>query len=161
MEISGANAVQRQLPEQMMQMMQQQMQQNGNQLPENTMQQMKVLFDNSFTQLMDLMVPIYAKYYTEEDLDNIIRFTKPVWRRMADAQPKIATDAMGSPNNGQCSSPKKKMEIFKSAQAQRTEFCPRQINGCKPAPRQTPDGDRSTKKRLPAGQPFPPISYTE
>ena len=35
------------------------------------MQQMKVLFDNSFTQLMDLMVPIYAKYYTEEDLDNI------------------------------------------------------------------------------------------
>ena len=71
MEISGANAVQRQLPEQMMQMMQQQMQQNGNQLPENTMQQMKVLFDNSFTQLMDLMVPIYAKYYTEEDLDNI------------------------------------------------------------------------------------------
>ena len=35
------------------------------------MQQMKVLFDNSFTQMMDLMVPIYAKYYTEEDLDNI------------------------------------------------------------------------------------------
>ena len=55
MEISGANAVQRQLPEQMIQMMQQQMQQNSNQLSENTMQQMKVLFDNSFTQLITMV----------------------------------------------------------------------------------------------------------
>ena len=32
------------------------------------MQQMKVLFDNSFTQLMDLMIPIYAKYYRDSRL---------------------------------------------------------------------------------------------
>lgn len=81
------------------------------------MQQMKVLFDNSFTQLMDLMVPIYAKYYTEEDLDNIIRFYEtPSGRRMADAQPKIATDAMGVAQQWAMRSPKDG-EIFKSSQA--------------------------------------------
>ena len=123
MEISGANAVQRQLPEQMMQMMQQQMQQNGNQLPENTMQQMKVLFDNSFTQLMDLMVPIYAKYYTEEDLDNIIRFYEtPSGRRMADAQPKIAT--MGVAQQWAMQFAQKMGEIFKSAQASEPSSVP-------------------------------------
>ena len=125
MEISGANAVQRQLPEQMIQMMQQQMQQNSNQLSENTMQQMKVLFDNSFTQLMDLMVPIYAKYYTEEDLDNIIRFYEtPSGRRMADAQPNIATDAMGVAQQWAMQFAQKMGEIFKSAQASEPSSVP-------------------------------------
>lgn len=89
------------------------------------MQQMKVLFDNSFTQLMDLMVPIYAKYYTEEDLDNIIRFYEtPSGRRMADAQPKIATDAMGVAQQWAMQFAKKMGEIFKSAQASEPSSVP-------------------------------------
>ena len=89
------------------------------------MQQMKVLFDNSFTQLMDLMVPIYAKYYTEEDLDNIIRFYEtPSGRRMADAQTKIATDAMGVAQQWAMQFAQKMGEIFKSAQASEPSSVP-------------------------------------
>ena len=89
------------------------------------MQQMKVLFDNSFTQLMDLMVPIYAKYYTEEDLDNIIRFYEtPSGRRMADAHPKIATDAMRVAQHWAMQFAQKMGEIFKSAQASEPSSVP-------------------------------------
>ena len=89
------------------------------------MQQMKVLFDNSFTQLMDLMVPIYAKYYTEEDLDNIIRFYEtPSGRRLADAQPTIATDAMGVAQQWAMQFAQKMGEIFKSAQASEPSSVP-------------------------------------
>ena len=62
---------------------------------------------------------------TEEDLDNIIRFYEtPSGRRMADAQPKIATDAMGVAQQWAMQFAQKMGEIFKSAQASEPSSVP-------------------------------------
>ena len=61
----------------------------------------------------------------EEDLDNIIRFYEtPSGRRMADAQPKIATDAMGVAQQWAMQFAQKMGEIFKSAQASEPSSVP-------------------------------------
>lgn len=47
---------------------------------------------NSF---IDLLIPIYKKYYTQKDIQGIIEFYKsPVGRKMIEVQPNLTQDSM-------------------------------------------------------------------
>ncbi len=49
----------------------------------------------NFDDLMDQMVPIYQKYLTQEDVDQaIVFYSSATGRKIADAQPMIAQEAM-------------------------------------------------------------------
>jgi hypothetical protein len=46
-------------------------------------------------ELIDMLVPIYEKYLTEADMDELIRFyTSPTGKRFVDKQPQILGDSM-------------------------------------------------------------------
>ena len=46
-------------------------------------------------ELIDLVIPIYEKYYTEEDVDGLIEFYKSsLGRKMVRMNPKISSDSM-------------------------------------------------------------------
>ncbi|MDD3108591.1 MAG: DUF2059 domain-containing protein, partial [Alistipes sp.] len=53
------------------------------------------LLEESFTELMELMVPIYAQFYTEKDMDELIAFYEsPIGRKLAASQPQITQQTM-------------------------------------------------------------------
>ncbi len=46
-------------------------------------------------EMMELVIPVYEKYLTTEDLESIIKFYKsPAGKKLLEAQPKIMKDSM-------------------------------------------------------------------
>ena len=44
---------------------------------------------------MDQMVPIYAKYYTQQDMDDLIAFyDTPLGKKLSTVQPQITLESM-------------------------------------------------------------------
>lgn len=44
---------------------------------------------------MDRMVPIYAKYYTQQDMDDLIAFyDTPLGKKLSTVQPQITLESM-------------------------------------------------------------------
>ena len=65
LELSGSDAVMKELPKQMIGMMKQQVPA----MPDSVSRQIEDLMAEYFPKMLEMMTPIYAKYYTEEDLD--------------------------------------------------------------------------------------------
>ena len=70
LELSGSDAVMKELPKQMIGMMKQQVPA----MPDSVSRQIEDLMAEYFPKMLEMMTPIYAKYCTEEDLDGLIAF---------------------------------------------------------------------------------------
>ena len=92
LELSGSDAVMKELPKQMIGMMKQQVPA----MPDSVSRQIEDLMAEYFPKMLEMMTPIYAKYYTEEDLDGLIAFYEsPLGKKMASTQPLILKEVMG------------------------------------------------------------------
>lgn len=114
MELSGADAVMKELPRQMIDMMKQQ----TSVLPDSVSQQIENMMAEYFPKMIELMTPIYAKYYSEEDLDGLIAFYEsPLGKKMASTQPLIMKEMMGVIPQWGAEFGSKMAEIMKSAKS--------------------------------------------
>lgn len=51
--------------------------------------------EEALLSLMDQMVPIYAKYYTQQDMDDLIAFyDTPLGKKLSTVQPQITLESM-------------------------------------------------------------------
>ena len=51
--------------------------------------------EEALLSLMDRMVPIYAKYYTQQDMDDLIAFyDTPLGKKLSTVQPQITLESM-------------------------------------------------------------------
>ena len=115
LELSGSDAVMKELPKQMIGMMKQQVPA----MPDSVSRQIEDLMAEYFPKMLEMMTPIYAKYYTEEDLDGLIAFYEsPLGKKMASTQPLILKEVMGVVPQWAAEFGSKMSEIVKSAQIQ-------------------------------------------
>lgn len=90
--VSGGDATMKMIPEQMAKMFEQQ---SANIPPKVADEIRKMFSEESIAKLVDQMIPIYSKYYTQEDLDGLIEFyNSPVGKKLAETQPKIAMESI-------------------------------------------------------------------
>ena len=83
MAVSGSDATLKMIPEQILSMIEQQ----APALPESVKVEIQAL--------MDRMVPIYAKYYTQQDMDDLIAFyDTPLGKKLSTVQPQITLESM-------------------------------------------------------------------
>lgn len=55
----------------------------------------KEMFDKSFNEITDMLLPVYKKYLTIEDLNELIKFYEsPIGQKFADTNPLIAQESM-------------------------------------------------------------------
>ena len=81
MAVSGSDATLKMIPEQILSMIEQQ----APALPS----------EEALLSLMDRMVPIYAKYYTQQDMDDLIAFyDTPLGKKLSTVQPQITLESM-------------------------------------------------------------------
>ena len=115
LELSGSDAVMKELPKQMIGMMKQQVPA----MPDSVSRQIEDLMAEYFPKMLEMMTPIYAKYYTEEDLDGLIAFYEsPLGKKMASTQPLILKEVMGVVPQWAAEFGSKMSEIVKSAKIQ-------------------------------------------
>ena len=65
-------------------------------LPESVKVEIQAMFsEEALLSLMDQMVPIYAKYYTQQDMDDLIAFyDTPLGKKLSTVQPQITLESM-------------------------------------------------------------------
>jgi hypothetical protein len=65
-------------------------------LPESVKVEIQAMFsEEALLSLMDRMVPIYAKYYTQQDMDDLIAFyDTPLGKKLSTVQPQITLESM-------------------------------------------------------------------
>ena len=86
MAVSGSDATLKMIPEQILSMIEQQ----APALPESVKVEIQAILS-----LMDRMVPIYAKYYTQQDMDDLIAFyDTPLGKKLSTVQPQITLESM-------------------------------------------------------------------
>lgn len=93
MAVSGSDATLKMIPEQILSMIEQQ----APALPESVKVEIQAMFsEEALLSLMDQMVPIYAKYYTQQDMDDLICFLRYCrWvRSCSTVQPQITLESM-------------------------------------------------------------------
>ena len=80
------------IPEQILSMIEQQ----APALPESVKAEIQAMFsEEALLSLMDRMVPIYAKYYTQQDMDDLIAFyDTPLGKKLSTVQPQITLESM-------------------------------------------------------------------
>lgn len=80
------------IPEQILSMIEQQ----APALPESVKAEVQAMFsEEALLSLMDRMVPIYAKYYTQQDMDDLIAFyDTPLGKKLSTVQPQITLESM-------------------------------------------------------------------
>lgn len=80
------------IPEQILSMIEQQ----APALPESVKVEIQAMFsEEALLSLMDQMVPIYAKYYTQQDMDDLIAFyDTPLGKKLSTVQPQITLESM-------------------------------------------------------------------
>ena len=90
MAVSGSDATLKMIPEQILSMIEQQ----APALPESV--EIQAMFsEEALLSLMDRMVPIYAKYYTQQDMDDLIAFyDTPLGKKLSTVQPQITLESM-------------------------------------------------------------------
>ena len=83
MAVSGSDATLKMIPEQILSMIEQQA-------------EIQAMFsEEALLSLMDRMVPIYAKYYTQQDMDDLIAFyDTPLGKKLSTVQPQITLESM-------------------------------------------------------------------
>ena len=88
-------------------------------MPDSVSRQIEDLMAEYFPKMLEMMTPIYAKYYTEEDLDGLIAFYEsPLGKKMASTQPLILKEVMGVVPQWAAEFGSKMSEIVKSAKIQ-------------------------------------------
>jgi len=89
MAVSGSDATLKMIPEQILSMIEQQ-------APESVKVEIQAMFsEEALLSLMDRMVPIYAKYYTQQDMDDLIAFyDTPLGKKLSTVQPQITLESM-------------------------------------------------------------------
>ena len=89
---SGSDATLKMIPEQILSMIEQQ----APALPESVKAEIQAMFsEEALLSLMDRMVPIYAKYYTQQDMDDLIAFyDTPLGKKLSTVQPQITLESM-------------------------------------------------------------------
>ena len=92
MAVSGSDATLKMIPEQILSMIEQQ----APALPESVKVEIQAMFsEEALLSLMDQMVPIYAKYYTQQDMDDLIAFyDTPLGKKLSTVQPQITLESM-------------------------------------------------------------------
>lgn len=92
MAVSGSDATLKMIPEQILSMIEQQ----APALPESVKVEIQAMFsEEALLSLMDRMVPIYAKYYTQQDMDDLIAFyDTPLGKKLSTVQPQITLESM-------------------------------------------------------------------
>ena len=92
MAVSGSDATLKMIPEQILSMIEQQ----APALPESVKAEIQAMFsEEALLSLMDRMVPIYAKYYTQQDMDDLIAFyDTPLGKKLSTVQPQITLESM-------------------------------------------------------------------
>ena len=87
MAVSGSDATLKMIPEQILSMIE---------LPESVKVEIQAMFsEEALLSLMDRMVPIYAKYYTQQDMDDLIAFyDTPLGKKLSTVQPQITLESM-------------------------------------------------------------------
>ena len=92
MAVSGSDATLKMSPEQILSMIEQQ----APALPESVKVEIQAMFsEEALLSLMDRMVPIYAKYYTQQDMDDLIAFyDTPLGKKLSTVQPQITLESM-------------------------------------------------------------------
>ena len=92
MAVSGSDATLKMIPEQILSMIEQQ----APALPESVKVEIQAMFsEEALLLLMDRMVPIYAKYYTQQDMDDLIAFyDTPLGKKLSTVQPQITLESM-------------------------------------------------------------------
>ena len=89
MAVSGSDATLKMIPEQILSMIEQQ----APALPESVKAEIQAMFsEEALLSLMDRMVPIYAKYYTQHDL--IAFYDTPLGKKLSTVQPQITLESM-------------------------------------------------------------------
>ena len=89
MAVSGSDATLKMIPEQILSMIEQQ----APALPESVKVEIQAMFSEEA--LLSLMVPIYAKYYTQQDMDDLIAFyDTPLGKKLSTVQPQITLESM-------------------------------------------------------------------
>lgn len=89
LELTGAGKLGVQVAQQMLNSFQQQFQS----VPAEFWEKMKAGVNSD--EIISITVPVYAKYYTEEDLDQLIAFYKtPVGRKVVSVTPQIVQESM-------------------------------------------------------------------
>ena len=90
--VSGSDATLKMIPEQILSMIEQQ----APALPESVKVEIQAMFsEEALLSLMDRMVPIYAKYYTQQDMDDLIAFyDTPLGKKLSTVQPQITLESM-------------------------------------------------------------------
>ena len=91
MAVSGSDATLKMIPEQILSMIEQ-----APALPESVKVEIQAMFsEEALLSLMDRMVPIYAKYYTQQDMDDLIAFyDTPLGKKLSTVQPQITLESM-------------------------------------------------------------------
>ena len=88
MAVSGSDATLKMIPEQILSMIEQQ----APALPESVKAEIQAMFsEEALLSLMDRMVPIYAKYYTQQD---IAFYDTPLGKKLSTVQPQITLESM-------------------------------------------------------------------
>ena len=89
MAVSGSDATLKMIPEQILE-------QQAPALPESVKAEIQAMFsEEALLSLMDRMVPIYAKYYTQQDMDDLIAFyDTPLGKKLSTVQPQITLESM-------------------------------------------------------------------
>ena len=92
MAVSGSDATLKMIPEQILSMIEQQ----APALPESVKVEIQAMFsEEALLSLMDRMVPIYAQYYTQQDMDDLIAFyDTPLGKKLSTVQPQITLESM-------------------------------------------------------------------
>ena len=92
MAVSGSDATLKMIPEQILSMIEQQ----APALPESVKVEIQAMFsEEALLSLMDRRVPISAKYYTQQDMDDLIAFyDTPLGKKLSTVQPQITLESM-------------------------------------------------------------------
>lgn len=89
LELTGAGKLGVQVAQQMLSSFQQQFQS----VPAEFWEKMKASVNSD--EIVNMTIPVYAKYYTEEDVDQLIAFYKtPVGRKVVSVTPQIVQESM-------------------------------------------------------------------
>ena len=73
------------------------MKRSSKQVPESVWAEIEKEYasDMSLGKLVDMIVPIYNRHFTEEEINELIKFYEsPIGKKMASVTPQIATEAM-------------------------------------------------------------------